>query len=79
MAPSKNEPQKQPSRQHKLNPDPIRISPHSKLAGCGPHRSYRHLHHQRGTIGTFHVRLLEGQGLCRKVSPMPYPTDLITL
>eukprot|EP00581_Thalassiosira_minuscula_P001305 CAMPEP_0183743920 /NCGR_PEP_ID=MMETSP0737-20130205/65467_1 /TAXON_ID=385413 /ORGANISM="Thalassiosira miniscula, Strain CCMP1093" /LENGTH=755 /DNA_ID=CAMNT_0025979553 /DNA_START=91 /DNA_END=2354 /DNA_ORIENTATION=- len=57
----------QPSqRRHKLNPDPIRTSPHSQLAGCGPHRSYRHLHHQRGTIGTFHVRLLEGRGLCRK-------------
>eukprot|EP00579_Thalassiosira_antarctica_P010473 CAMPEP_0201912938 /NCGR_PEP_ID=MMETSP0903-20130614/3476_1 /ASSEMBLY_ACC=CAM_ASM_000552 /TAXON_ID=420261 /ORGANISM="Thalassiosira antarctica, Strain CCMP982" /LENGTH=693 /DNA_ID=CAMNT_0048448001 /DNA_START=123 /DNA_END=2201 /DNA_ORIENTATION=+ len=58
--------QQQHHRHSKLNPDPIRTSPHSKLSGCGPHRSYRHLHHQRGTVGTFHVRLLEGRGLCRK-------------
>eukprot|EP00578_Thalassiosira_sp_NH16_P032442 CAMPEP_0181081026 /NCGR_PEP_ID=MMETSP1071-20121207/2886_1 /TAXON_ID=35127 /ORGANISM="Thalassiosira sp., Strain NH16" /LENGTH=109 /DNA_ID=CAMNT_0023162553 /DNA_START=49 /DNA_END=375 /DNA_ORIENTATION=- len=55
-----------PQRQHrhKLNPDPIRASP--SYPGCGPHRSHRHLHHQRGTVGTFRVRLLEGRGLTRK-------------
>src|SRR5210317_651011 len=61
----------------KVHPDPIRAPPStttssisqshsSKLLGYGPHRSYRHLHHQRGTIGTFHVRLLEGKNLQRK-------------
>ena len=61
----------------KVHPDPIRAPPlttnatisqshSSKLVGYGPHRSYRHLHHQRGIIGTFHVRLLEGRNLQRK-------------
>mmetsp|Transcript_33713 Transcript_33713/g.68540 ORF Transcript_33713/g.68540 Transcript_33713/m.68540 type:complete len:330 (-) Transcript_33713:3292-4281(-) len=66
-------------RNKKLHPDPIRAPPRlttnnkltqshsSKLVGYGPHRSYRHLHHQQGgIIGTFHVRLLEGKNLQRR-------------
>ena len=57
-----------------INPDPIRTTnPHTtsssttkKLCGNGPNSTYRHLHHQRGTIGTFHIRLLEANNLSRK-------------
>ena len=57
-----------------INPDPIRTTnPHTtsssttkKLCGNGSNSSYRHIHHQRGTIGTFHVRLLEANNLSRK-------------
>jgi len=57
-----------------INPDPIRTTnPHTtssstnkKLCGNGPNSSYRHIHHQRGTIGTFHIRLLEANNLSRK-------------
>ena len=53
---------------YKLNPDPIRSTSSSskKLSGNGPNHTYRHIHHQRGTIGTFHIRLLEGSNLSRK-------------
>lgn len=54
---------------YKLNPDPIRSSSSTsskKLSGNGPNHTYRHIHHQRGTIGTFHIRLLEGSDLSRK-------------
>ncbi|KAL3772017.1 hypothetical protein ACHAWU_008039 [Discostella pseudostelligera] len=43
-----------------------RISTSKPYQGRGPHRSFRHIHHQRGTIGTFHIRLLEGRNLQRK-------------
>ena len=44
-----------------------RLSTTSKhYLGRGPNRSHRHVHHQRGTIGTFHIRLLEGRNLQRK-------------
>ncbi|KAL7472130.1 hypothetical protein ACHAXS_012466 [Conticribra weissflogii] len=64
-------PPSHPYQNQKLQPDPIRCPPphaanFSKLSGRGPLRSHRHLHHQRGTIGTFHVRLLEGRGLSRR-------------
>jgi len=57
-----------------INPDPIRTTnPHTtsstnnkKLCGNGPNSTYRHIHHQRGTIGTFHIRLLEANNLSRK-------------
>ncbi|KAL7528780.1 hypothetical protein ACHAWF_002700 [Thalassiosira exigua] len=53
-------------RRRRLVPDPIRPSPDPRLSGCGPHRSFRHLHHQRGVAGHFRVRLLEGRGLTRR-------------
>ncbi|KAL7428323.1 hypothetical protein ACHAXH_001561 [Discostella pseudostelligera] len=56
-----------------INPDTTsssatstRISTSKPYQGRGPHRSFRHIHHQRGTIGTFHIRLLEGRNLQRK-------------
>jgi len=57
-----------------INPDPIRTTnPHTtssstnkKLCGNGSNSTYRHLHHQRCTIGTFQVRLLEANNLSRK-------------
>ena len=48
------------------NSSATRISTSKQYQGRGPHRSYRHVHHQRGTIGTFHIRLLEGQDLRRR-------------
>ena len=52
----------------RLDPDPIRSSSvgDDRLTGRGPRRTYRHLHHQRGTIGHFRVRLVEGRDLRRR-------------
>ncbi|KAL3821902.1 hypothetical protein ACHAXA_008436 [Cyclostephanos tholiformis] len=44
-----------------MSPSTIEVS----HLGRGPRRTYRHLHHQRGIVGNFRVRLIEGRDLRR--------------